>query len=86
MLRLELSHFLCLLGDLSRDDADGGDHLPDRGRLFPVHYSEKYFRLASHLVTKSRHAALVTFYLGQVQGNVPVELLEELNTIADQDR
>jgi hypothetical protein len=40
----------------------------------------------SHLVTKLYHAALVGFDLRQVEGDVSVELLEEWNSITNQDR
>jgi hypothetical protein len=40
---------------------------------------------ASHLVTKRHHAALVGFDLRQMEGDVSVELLEELDPIANQD-
>ena len=43
-------------------------------------------RLASHLVTKLHHAALVGFDLRQMEGDVPVELLEEWDPITNQDR
>ena len=42
--------------------------------------------MSSHLVTKSYHAILVAFHLGQVQSDIPVELIEELNPITNQDR
>src|SRR4030095_6952117 len=42
--------------------------------------------MSSHLVTKIRRAALVGFDLRQMEGDVSVELLEERNPIANQDR
>jgi hypothetical protein len=41
---------------------------------------------SSRLVTKRDHAALVGFDLRQMEGNIPVELLEEGYPIANQDR
>ena len=43
-------------------------------------------RLSSHLVTKLNRAALVGFDLRQVEGDVSVELLEELDPITNHDR
>ena len=45
-----------------------------------------YSLICSHLVTKRHHAALVGFDFGQMQGDVSVELLEEGDPIADQNR
>src|SRR6185312_3866559 len=42
--------------------------------------------MSSHLVTKLHHAALVGFDLREMEGDVAVELLEEWDPIADQDR
>jgi hypothetical protein len=42
--------------------------------------------MSSHLVTKLHHAALIGFDLRQMEGDVSVELLEERDPIADQDR
>jgi len=42
--------------------------------------------MSSYLVTKLHHAALVGFDLRQMQGDVSVELLEELDPITNQDR
>jgi hypothetical protein len=41
---------------------------------------------SSHLVTKLHHAALIGFDLGQMEGDVSVELVEERYPIANQDR
>ena len=43
-------------------------------------------RLSSHLVTKPNRAALVSFDLCQMEGDVSVDLLEELDPITNQDR
>ena len=43
-------------------------------------------RLSSHLVTKLNRAALVGFDLRQMEGDVSVDLLEELDPITNQDR
>jgi hypothetical protein len=43
-------------------------------------------RLSSHLVTKLHHSALVRFGLHQMEGDVFVELLEEWDSITNQDR
>src|SRR2546423_3520472 len=42
--------------------------------------------MSSHLVTKLHHAALIGFNLRQMEGDVSVELLEERDPIANQDR
>src|SRR5262249_17420026 len=42
--------------------------------------------MSSYLVTKLYHAALGGFDLRQVEGDVSVELLEERDSITDQDR
>src|SRR5262245_43468770 len=42
--------------------------------------------LSSHFVTELDHAAYVGLDLGQVERDVPVELLEEGDPVADQDR
>src|SRR5687767_14142009 len=41
---------------------------------------------SSHLVTKRHHAAIVGFDFHQMEGDVPVELLEESDSITYQDR
>src|SRR5690349_19514774 len=43
-------------------------------------------RLASYLVTKLHHAALVGPNFGQVEGNVSVKPVEERDSVANQDR
>src|SRR5262245_14111856 len=42
--------------------------------------------MSFHLVTKFHHAALVGFDLCEMQGNISVELLEEWDSITNQDR
>jgi hypothetical protein len=42
--------------------------------------------MSSHLVTKLHHAALIGLDLRQMEGDIPVELLEEWDSIANQDR
>src|SRR5262245_3617561 len=42
--------------------------------------------MSSHLVTKLHHAALVGFDLRQMERDIPVEFLEESDSIANQDR
>src|SRR2546425_8075357 len=42
--------------------------------------------MSPHFVTKLHHTALVGFDLRQMEGDVSVELLEEWDPIADQDR
>src|SRR6516165_6304998 len=42
--------------------------------------------MSSHLVPEFHHAAPVGLDLRQVEGDVPVELLEEWDPLADQDR
>ena len=43
-------------------------------------------RHLSHLITKRHHAVIVGFDLRQMEGDVPVELLEESDPITNQDR
>jgi hypothetical protein len=42
--------------------------------------------MSSHLGTKLHHAALVGFDLCEMEGDVSVELVEELYSITNQDR
>src|ERR1051325_8736873 len=49
------------------------------GESFPI-------AMPPPLVPKLHHAALVGFDLGQMEGDVPVELLEERDPLTDQDR
>jgi len=42
--------------------------------------------MRQHLVTKRHHAALIGFDLRQMEGDISVELLEEWDSIANQDR
>ena len=42
--------------------------------------------MPSHFVAQRHHAALVSFDLREMEGDVPVELLEEPYPIANQDR
>jgi hypothetical protein len=42
--------------------------------------------MCSHLVTKLHYAVLVGFDLRQMEGYISVELLEEWDSIANQDR
>jgi hypothetical protein len=39
-----------------------------------------------HLVTQRHHAALIPFDLRQMEGDISVELFEEGDSVADQDR
>src|SRR3954468_24138057 len=52
----------------------------------PLAFEIVFAGLTSHLVPKRRHAALVSFDFPQMEGDVAVELLEELDPIPDQDR
>ena len=56
-----------------------------RGRGWPSDWSGDAPRLSSHLVTKFHRAALVGFDLRQMEGDVPVERLEEWDPFTDQD-
>jgi len=42
--------------------------------------------MSSHLVTQLNHAALVGLDLGEMEGNVSVELLEEWDSLTNQYR
>jgi len=54
--------------------------------IFRSRRSSLAARSSSHLVTKSHHAALVGLDFHQMQRDVPVQLLEEGDPLANQDR